>query len=127
MEALGDGMPRPVIRFLSLGFLILAEIFSGLGRSAAQETELPPVIVSAPSPIQHRVAKQNGGNAPATQTASEPESANPWLPSFVADTFNSMIVMTEPEIQRTTGSTLGAILFEKPGMSATTFAPAGAS
>jgi iron complex outermembrane receptor protein len=38
-----------------------------------------------------------------------------------------MIVMTAPQIEAAPGNTLGAILFDKPGMSASTFSPAGAS
>jgi len=100
------------------------------GRAGAQEVQLQQITVTAPSPIRHAPQQQNGNggdtnaaNAPAPQ----PDLANIFLPNFVADTFNSMIVMTKPQIDTTSGSTLGAILFDKPGMSATTFAPEGAS
>lgn len=100
--------------------------------AGAQEIALPQVVVTAPSPIQHRAPHRptnaESDGARTAQAAPEPAPENnPWLPSFVADTFNSMIVMKQSEIERTAGGTLGALLFDKPGMSATTFAPAGAS
>ncbi len=100
--------------------------------AGAQEIALPQVVVTAPSPIQHRAPRRPAnpeGEGPRNAQAA-PEAApesNPWLPSFVADTFNSMVVMKQSEIERTAGGTLGALLFDKPGISATTFAPAGAS
>lgn len=122
MKILGAGMSHSIARVFSLIVLVLAESLWRSGAALAQETELPPIVVTAPSPIRHRAPKES--SVTNTQPARESNSS---LPSFVADTFNSMIVMTAPEIERTTGSTLGAILFEKPGMSATTFAPAGAN
>jgi iron complex outermembrane receptor protein len=107
---------------------VAGAFIEGQGASA-QEVALPQVVVTAPSPIRHhaprRAADAEGNRDESAQPA--PAESNPWLPSFVADTFNSMIVMKENEIERTGGGTLGALLFDKPGISATTFAPAGAS
>src|SRR5262249_17736516 len=83
--------------------------------AAAQEITLPQVVVTAPSPIQQRATRRAAdteGNA-EERAQPAPTTSNPWLPSFVADTFNSMIVMKQNEIERTAGGTLGQLLFDK--------------
>ncbi|HWK86311.1 MAG TPA: TonB-dependent receptor [Xanthobacteraceae bacterium] len=108
---------------------VTAAIALAAQTTRAQEVALPQVVVTAPSPIQQhalRRAADAGGNR-AENAQAVPAESNPWLPSFVADTFNSMIVMKQNEIARIAGGTLGQLLFDRPGISATTFAPAGAS
>ncbi len=118
-------MPSHRVAFSS----VVAAVTLMAQAAAAQEITLPQVVVTAPSPIQQRASRRAAdpeGNA-GERAQPAPAESNPWLPSFVADTFNSMIVMKQNEIERTAGGTLGQLLFDKPGISATTFAPAGAS
>lgn len=112
--------------------VIAAAEILGSGTCAwAQETNLPPIVVTAPSPIRHRTSTRvlhgDGGASAAKPLPAQKNLSDALLPNFVADTFSSMTVMSAPQIDKTPGNTLGAVLFDKPGISATTFSPAGAS
>ena len=84
--------------------------------ASTQEVTLPQIVVTAPSPIQQRAPRRaaNAEDNAGEHAQPAPAESNPWLPSFVADTFNSMVVMKQNEIERTAGGTLGAILFDEP-------------
>ena len=65
--------------------------------------------------------------APAPETPPAPAELPPgWLP-IVADQFATVTVVTREEIQRTPGGTLGDVLFAKPGITGSSFAPGAAS
>lgn len=93
-------MPLHIHRRLWLAGASLVALAAFSTPSNAQVT-LPEVVVSAPSPI--------GGARSAS------------------DTFGPVTVVTPEELQRTPGNTLGDVLFDKPGITASTFAPGGAS
>jgi iron complex outermembrane recepter protein len=96
-------------------------------------TQLPEIVVSAPSPIVR--ARRPAAAAPAapvaaplaTPPAAEASAEPPgWLP-IVADQFATVTVVTRDELQRTPGGTLGDVLFAKPGITGSSFAPGAAS
>ena len=49
------------------------------------------------------------------------------MPPIVPDAFAPVTVVATPEITRSAASTLGDLVFDKPGIAATTFAPGGAT
>ncbi|RVU16187.1 TonB-dependent receptor [Methylobacterium oryzihabitans] len=82
----------------------------------AEDVRLDEIVVSSPSPI---VAAPTGGRA-----------ANPFpagvLP-VVTNTFSPVTVVTGADIASAQPRTLGDALFDRPGLSATTYAPGAAS
>jgi iron complex outermembrane recepter protein len=116
------------------------------GAALAQDASgaLPDVNVTAPSPIVKRkpavvvraparVAQTAGrtrGPAPQTQPVpSAPAAPTPQqgvLP-IVTDQFATVTVVPNEEIRRTGTAQLGDLLFSKPGITGSTFAPGAAS
>lgn len=88
-----------------------AAAFAGFagGTAHGQSQSLPPIVVSAPSPLM------------TAATAIPPGGL-----IVVEDAFAPVTVLPEDEIQRLTAKTIGDLLAGKPGLSASTFAP-GAS
>lgn len=77
--------------------------------ASAQEITLPPIVIQSSSPI-----------------SSQTEGAPPGTLIVVPGSFAPVTVVTAEEIRRNTTKMLGDLLMNKPGMSASTFAP-GAS
>jgi iron complex outermembrane receptor protein len=102
--------------------------------ASAQETlTLPQINVTAPSPI---VRRRPAPPAATTTTATAPAPAAPVQPSetpmqgtlpIVTDQFATVTVVPREEIQRSPGSTLGDVLFSKPGITGSSFAPGASS
>ena len=89
----------------------LGLVFIAVGSSAATaQIELPQIVVTAPSPIRTQTP------APATPGGL-----------IVTDTFAPLTVVTQDEIDRNSGRTLGDLLSSKPGIAASGFAPGAAS
>jgi iron complex outermembrane receptor protein len=85
----------------------------------AQTTTLPEIVVTTPSPIA-RTAPQ----AVVTVTpAGAPLGALP----IVTDQFATVTVIPSEELRRSPASTLGDLLFSKPGITGSSFAPGAAS
>ncbi|MEH3147321.1 MAG: TonB-dependent receptor [Methylobacterium frigidaeris] len=84
----------------------------------AQDVRLDEIVVSSPSPI---VAAPAG----SAVRAASPFQAGV-LP-VVANTFSPVTVVTDADIVREQPRTLGDALFDRPGLSATTYAPGAAS
>lgn len=83
------------------------------------QTQLPPIVVQAPSPIAH------AGSGPS----SPPDATNALqgtLP-IVTDQFATVTVLTDEEIRRSNAATLGDLLFSKPGITGSSFAPGASS
>jgi iron complex outermembrane receptor protein len=122
-------MPRRVLRAFMLGCSSLIVVCDG--PAIAQDTlDLPEIRVTAPSPIQRRrPARPATATAPAAPSApaapAEPALAGT-LP-IVTDQFATVTVMPREEIARTPGSTLGDVLFAKPGITGSSFAPGASS
>ena len=95
---------------------------------ARAQTELPEIVVHAPSPIV-RPARPRTPAAPAAAPILPAAPATPlpgWLP-IVADQFATVTVVTGEELRRTPGGTLGDVLFGKPGVTGSSFAPGASS
>ncbi len=103
------------------GLFLAGAAFIPLAGATAQAQQapvaLPEVVVNAPSPIVRR--------APATESSGE--SAQPGILPIVIDQFATVTVVPSEELQRSTGSTLGDVLFSKPGITGSSFAPGAAS
>ena len=80
----------------------------------AQQVVLPEVVVSAPSPIQRQGAAAPGETLQGT------------LP-IVTDQFATVTVIPDEQIRRNGGATLGDLLFDKPGITGSSFAPGTSS
>jgi iron complex outermembrane receptor protein len=102
---------------------------------AVAQTQLPEIVVTSPSPIV-RPAPSPRRPKPVTgaqQTPAPPQAPTPapevpllgTLP-VVTDQFATVTVVPEAEVLRTPGAQLGDVLFDKPGVTGSTFAP-GAS
>ena len=95
---------------------VAAAAMAGGGAAGAQETALPEVTVTSPSPI----GRQGRADAGAGGAALAP-------PVIVDDTFAPVTVVTRSEIDRDGSRTLGDLLFTRPGITGSSFAPGGAS
>ncbi len=82
--------------------------------AAHAQVALPEITVTAPSPIQG--APASGGDDGLQGT----------LP-IVTDQFATTTVVPSEELRRSGGSTLGDLLFEKPGITGSSFAPGASS
>lgn len=89
-------------------------LLSFQGQTASAQTQLPEIVVTAPSPIL-------GGRSPG-QIAGLPTGVLP----VVDDVFAPVTVIPGQEILSTPAATLGDVMFSKPGITSSTFAP-GAS
>ncbi len=107
--------------------------------TAPAQTALPEVVVRAPSPIVHRVPARRP-SAPSTAPAAPAAPAEPApapapaaeanLPGtlpIVTDQFATVTVVPNEEIRRSVGGTLGDMLFGKPGITGSSFAPGASS
>ena len=125
-----DGWGRGIV----LGGVAVSMVVSAGERPAAAQTptELPEIVVNAPSPIVRARRPRPAPvipvvTAPAPETPPTPTEPPPgWLP-IVADQFATVTVVTREELQRTPGGTLGDVLFAKPGITGSSFAPGAAS
>src|ERR1043166_2525268 len=107
-------------------------------------TALPEIHVTAPSPIQRRhvvpsskpvrVARTTPGRnrerAPQPQPApvvAPAAAAQPGILPVVTDQFATVTVVPNEEIRRQGGATLGDLLFSKPGITGSSFAPGASS
>lgn len=107
-------------RWLVVGASVLAA-GAGSGGSVRAQEELPEIVVMAPSPIvPPRVA-------PADAPAAVVATPQPGMLPVVTGAFAPVTVVAAGEIARTPAGTLGDLLFAKPGISASTFAPGAAS
>jgi len=112
-------MVRPSIKVMQTYAPVA--LLAWLALPAAAQIALPEVVVNAPSPIR-RVA-------PSSETANQPAPA-PTLQGtlpVVTDQFATVTVVPKDDIVRSGASTLGDLLFEKPGITGSSFAPGGSS
>src|SRR4051812_18617676 len=88
----------------------------GAGAARAEEIRLDQIDVVSPSPVVARPAGQGA-------TGAFPAGVLP----VVTTTFSPVTVVTAADIAREQPRTLGDALFDRPGLSATTYAPGAAS
>jgi iron complex outermembrane receptor protein len=139
---------RRAFQISSASWLLLC----GMGSSAMSQdaassaaTQLPGITVTSPSPIVRRnvvpsrtpvrvartVPNRNRAPTPpaAPQAQPTPPAAAPQqgvLP-IVTDQFATVTVVPNDEIRREGGATLGDLLFSKPGITGSSFAPGASS
>ncbi|MBR0870560.1 TonB-dependent receptor [Bradyrhizobium tropiciagri] len=109
----------------------------------APSTELPGVTVTAPSPIQRRRvvaprtparvarsapsrSRERAAEQQPAPAASAPAPQQGVLP-VVTDQFATVTVIPNEELRRSGGATLGDLLFSKPGITGSSFAPGASS
>ncbi len=124
-------------------WLLLAAVATPTTAQEKPATELPSVTVTAPSPIVRRrvvtptrapvrVARSAPGRtrerAPQAQPASAaPAAAQQGVLQVVTDQFATVTVVPNEEIRREGTAQLGDLLFSKPGITGSTFAPGASS
>ena len=106
--------------------------FAGCETTAWAQTALPQVDVTVASPIARRAPAR-----PSPQPApTQPAPTQPAAPStdtlvgtvpIVTDQFATITVVPNDELRRNGASTLGDLLFEKPGITGSSFAPGASS
>jgi iron complex outermembrane recepter protein len=111
--------------------LMVAVAGAGPARS---QTVLPEIVVTAPSPIVRRAPPlAPPASPPATaERAPAPAPPPPEVPlpgtlPIVTDQFATVTVVPQEELRRSTGATLGDLLFAKPGITGSSFAPGASS
>jgi iron complex outermembrane recepter protein len=107
-------------RYATLSFGVCA-LLVGSELASAQQI-LPEILVTAPSPIVRRAP---ASEAPAALIAPAPEL--PGTLPIVTDQFATVTVVPNEELRRNGGSTLGDVLFSKPGITGSSFAPGASS
>ena len=136
---------RPTIAAIFSG--TLAPFLTLLSDSSCAETALPEVnvtvaspIVRRPPPTRPRPARPQPARAPAPAPAP-PAEAQPATPPgpvvaeapprgtlpIVTDQFATITVVPSEEIRRNNTGTLGDLLFSKPGITGSSFAPGASS
>src|SRR3954471_22519932 len=127
------------------GLLLCAMADGALAQDAAApsaSTQLPEITVTAPSPIVRRkpvVPSRTPTRAARTapsqnrERAAEPQPTpvapppQPGVLPVVTDQFATVTVVPNEEIRRSGGATLGDLLFSKPGITGSSFAPGASS
>jgi iron complex outermembrane recepter protein len=128
-----------ISRLLLLSSTAFMSLYCIDGDARAEAVMLPEVSVSAPSPIVRRApARPSPGPATTstrTRAAAPPPTPTPPAPPapilpgtlpIVTDQFATVTVVPSGEIQRSTAENLADVMFSKPGITSSTFAP-GAS
>ncbi|OAF01751.1 TonB-dependent receptor [Bradyrhizobium centrolobii] len=124
---------------LLLGAAATPALAQELAQDKPAATELPAVTVTAPSPIQRRAVVPSRTTsrvaraAPARNRERAPEAPPPpaapqqgVLP-IVTNQFATVTVVPNEEIRREGTAQLGDLLFSKPGITGSTFAPGASS
>jgi iron complex outermembrane recepter protein len=119
--------------------LALLAVWTCLGDARAQ-TALPEIVVTAPSPIVRRAPPKPAPrrvtqSAPTAPAAPVEQAATPLAPPplplgalpIVTDQFATVTVVPNEELRRSSASTLGDLLFSKPGITGSSFAPGASS
>ena len=96
-------------------------LLGALTAAAQAQVALPEVVVNAPSPIQR--SGPPTGNANQGAQAADLQGALP----VVTDQFATVTVVPNDELRRNGAATLGDLLFSKPGITGSSFAPGGSS
>lgn len=110
---------------------------------AAAQQSLPTIDVGSASPIKRRAATPrpqtvSAPAAPSRSAAATPAAEQPSEPAetgesprgglvIAPDQFAAVTVVTGEELRASPGATLGDVLFAKPGVTGSSFAPGAAS
>lgn len=96
-------------------------LFLAMAGPAVAQVTLPEIRVTAPSPIA-RPAPSTANDGPA-ETPPELQGTLP----VVTDQFATVTVVPNAELRRNGAATLGDLLFDKPGITGSSFAPGASS
>ncbi|KAF0121600.1 MAG: TonB-dependent receptor, partial [Methylocystaceae bacterium] len=130
-------MKKSVLVGVAAGGAVVG-IFTSVASALAQQA-LPPIEVGSVSPIKRakivsppQTPPAPGGRNRSVASPSGPEPREPAVAPqgvlpIVADQFATVTVVTNEELRRSPGATLGDVLFAKPGVTGSTFAPGAAS
>ena len=119
---------RTILKPVSASICMLALCVS----TSRAQTALPQIDVTVASPIRRAPARP----APAQTAPSQPAPAAPAAPApetlvgtvpIITDQFATITVVPNAELRRNGASTLGDLLFEKPGITGSEFAPGASS
>lgn len=128
------GRARAAVRRSALlaGAALFAGAFAPQALAQNTDTDLPEITVTAPSPIARQRASRRA--APTAATAVAPSAPQPEPAAFergvlpiVTDQFATVTVIPGEELRRDGTATLGDLLFARPGITGSGFAPGGAS
>src|SRR5438105_3747125 len=123
-------------------FAIGSSAFAEDAAPPSTSTQLPEITVTAPSPIVRRKLVPSRTPARAARAApgrnrertAEQVPAAPAAPTpqqgvlpVVTDQFATVTVVPNEELRREGGATLGDLLFSKPGITGSSFAPGASS
>lgn len=134
---------RRAQRLSGASLLLLGAAATSAFAEDKSSTEIPAVTVTAPSPIVRRVVPTRSpvrvartgrsrshvrapAAAPAPAVAAAPAPQQGVLP-VVTDQFATVTVVPNEEIRRAGGGQLGDLLFSKPGITGSSFAPGASS
>src|SRR6267378_2936146 len=109
---------------LSSSALILLSSGDGV-RAQEPGTPLPEIKVTTPSPIQR--PRPAPPSRPTTATPATATAPPPGTLPIVADQFATVTAVPNEEIRRNGSSTLGEVLYNKPGITGSSFAPGASS
>jgi iron complex outermembrane receptor protein len=133
---------RRAFRVGGASWLLLATAATPALPQQKPATELPAVTVTAPSPIVRRPTVQSRPPARVARAApaARRERAPPAEPAapiaaapqqgvlpIVTGQFATVTVVPNEELRREGGATLGDVLFSKPGITGSSFAPGASS
>ncbi|WP_027516387.1 TonB-dependent receptor [Bradyrhizobium sp. WSM1417] len=132
---------RRAQRLGGASLLLLGAATSALAEDKSS-TEIPAVTVTAPSPIVRRAvlptrnpgrptrtarARSHERAADATPAAAAPAAPQQGVLPIVTNQFATVTVVPNEEIRREGGGQLGDLLFSKPGITGSSFAPGASS
>uniref|UniRef100_Q07RS8 TonB-dependent receptor n=1 Tax=Rhodopseudomonas palustris (strain BisA53) TaxID=316055 RepID=Q07RS8_RHOP5 len=129
-------MSLPTPKSILLASSAVALLLPGFSAPALSQdaTALPEIRVTAASPIVRRAPSRPqppaSATAPTQPAAPQPPIAavpEPGVLPIVTDQFATITVVPNEEIRRNGGGTLGDLLFSKPGITGSNFAPGAAS
>jgi len=110
-------------------WLLLAQcawFLSAAPAGAQDELTLPEIKVTAPRKVARRTVRPGPPAQVATPAPASAPSLQGTLP-IVTDQFGTVTVVPREELQHSPGSTLGDVLFAKPGITGSSFAPGASS
>lgn len=107
-----------------LGSVVLVFACGFSGNSSRAQTALPEIVVTAPSPIVTRSKPQS--ESPEQPAPASTQALRGTLP-IITDQFATVTVVPSDEIRRNGAGTLGDLLFDKPGITGSSFAPGASS
>jgi iron complex outermembrane recepter protein len=122
------------LKMMLASYSVFSSAWAACETTAWAQTALPQVDVTVASPIVRRApTRPSPQTAPAAPAATQGQPAAPSTDTLVGtvpivtDQFATITVVPNDELRRNGASTLGDLLFEKPGITGSSFAPGASS